>query len=535
MSKKYKETFRQSVFALLISQIIVKCLGLVHKLYLTNRNGFGDAGNAISSAGFQVYSLIISFSSIGIPGAISRLVAERSSRGDHKGAYKIFKISVLIFSIIGLCGSLTLAIFSKQIACYYLKIPEAQLSIIALAPSVFFSTIVAVFRGYFGGRENQKDTAKAQSIDQITRTISTIIFIEISVVLMSNTNTTVMAACANLSSTVANICEFLYLYKAFLKQRHEIGIDIKSSANVTRVRTLTIISEIVKVAVPISLTAVIGTIAKNIDSTTIVNKLKDVIGYEQAKIEYGILSGKVETLVSFPLSFNSAITTALLPSIVASKSNLKKREDRINKSITFGLTLTVPIIVTFLFYGEEILKLLFPNASSGAVILKISSISILFITITQMLNVVLYGIGKSKVPIIAVTCGVLVKALLNNILVPKVNLPIGGTKGAAIATVAYNSVIFTISLIAVKKYTNITIYKSNLIKPLICSSLMIFSSQIAYKILSVNINNIVGLLISLILGLIIYIISLFLVKILNKNEIFFIKFRKNSNARTLVK
>ena len=138
MSKKYKETFKQSVLALLISQIIVKVLGLVYKLYLTNRNGFGDEGNAISTAGYQVYALILSFTSVGIPGAISRLVAERSSVGDHKGAYRIFKVSIVLFSIIGLCGSLTLALFAEQIANNYLKIPEAKLSIIALAPSVFF-------------------------------------------------------------------------------------------------------------------------------------------------------------------------------------------------------------------------------------------------------------------------------------------------------------------------------------------------------------------------------------------------------------
>lgn len=527
MSKKYKETFKQSVFALLISQIIVKVLGLVYKLYLTNRNGFGDEGNAISTAGYQVYALILSFTSVGIPGAISRLVAERSSKGDHKGAYKIFKVSIIIFSIIGLCGSLTLVLFAEQIANNYLKIPEAKLSIIALAPSVFFSTIISVFRGYFGGRENQKDTAKGQSIDQITKTVSTIVFIEVSVMLMSNPNTRIMAACANFSSTVANIFEFLYLYSAFLKQRHEIGNDIRSSANGRPLRLVTIVMEIIKVAVPISLTAVIGTIAKNIDSTTIVNKLKDIIGYERAKVEYGILSGKVETLIAFPLSFNTAITTALLPSIVASRNNLKNKEDRINKSILFGTLITIPIIAIFIFFGDEILKLLFPNASSGATILKISSISILFITITQMLNVILYGIGKSRVPIIAVTCGVIVKAILNNILVPRVDLAVGGTKGAAIATVTYNVVIFAISLLAVKKYTNIKIYKSNIIKPILASIIMIYSSKVVINFLNFNIVN---LIISLLVGGVFYIISLFLLRILRKKDIFFIKLRKKQKT-----
>ena len=133
MSKKFKETFKQSVFALLISQIIVKCLGLIYKLYLTNRAGYGDEGNAISTSAYQVYALILSFTSVGISGAISRLVAERSSKGDHRGAYKIFKISIIIFSLIGLIGSVILSIFAKQIADNYLNIKEARLSI-----SLFF-------------------------------------------------------------------------------------------------------------------------------------------------------------------------------------------------------------------------------------------------------------------------------------------------------------------------------------------------------------------------------------------------------------
>ena len=76
MSKK-KETFFQSIVALMVSQIVVKILGLVYKLYLTNKNEFGDEGNAITSAAFQVYSLLLSVTSIGVPSAISKLVAER--------------------------------------------------------------------------------------------------------------------------------------------------------------------------------------------------------------------------------------------------------------------------------------------------------------------------------------------------------------------------------------------------------------------------------------------------------------------------
>ena len=62
-----KESFMKGVFVLMISQILVKVLGIVYKLYLTNREGFGDKGNAIYSSGFQIYALFLTISSVGIP------------------------------------------------------------------------------------------------------------------------------------------------------------------------------------------------------------------------------------------------------------------------------------------------------------------------------------------------------------------------------------------------------------------------------------------------------------------------------------
>ena len=91
--KNKKESLLKGVFTLLISQIFIKIIGLIYKLYLTNKDGFGDAGNAIYSSGFQIYALLLTFSSTGIPNAISKLVAERLAVGDNKGAHKIFKIA----------------------------------------------------------------------------------------------------------------------------------------------------------------------------------------------------------------------------------------------------------------------------------------------------------------------------------------------------------------------------------------------------------------------------------------------------------
>lgn len=71
------EGFMKSVLVLMISQVFIKLLGFVYRVYLTNREGFGDEGNAIYSGGYLIYALLLTISSIGVPNAISKLVSER--------------------------------------------------------------------------------------------------------------------------------------------------------------------------------------------------------------------------------------------------------------------------------------------------------------------------------------------------------------------------------------------------------------------------------------------------------------------------
>jgi len=157
--KNKKESFMQGVLAIMFSQVLIKILGLAYKVYLTNKEGFGDAGNAIYNAGFQIYALLLTISSIGVPGAISKLVSEKTAVGDYKGAHRIFKIALLTFSVIGFIGTLILFLGAGYISNYVLEIPEAEYTLIALSPSIFFVAISAVIRGYFNGMQNLTITA----------------------------------------------------------------------------------------------------------------------------------------------------------------------------------------------------------------------------------------------------------------------------------------------------------------------------------------------------------------------------------------
>ena len=405
VSGRKKETFMQGVVTLIFSQLLIKVLGLVYNLYLTNREGFGDQGNGIVSASYQIYAVLLTISSTGVPNAISKLVSERVAIGDHKGAYRIFKIAFATFAVIGLVGSLMLFFGANMIANQWLQIPDAEMTMVALSPAVFFVAISSVMRGYFNGRQNLKVTARSQTLEQIFKTTLTIILVEI-VAVISKTSTVWMAEGATLATTLATFVGFGYLYLFYKTRRKEIASEIRETVNYKYERVKDIVKKILLVSIPIALTAIMSSLNKNIDSFTVVRSLKQFMSEDMAVTQYGILGGKVDTLTSLPLSFNVAFATALVPAISAAKAvkDYKAIKQKSTFTLLMSMLIGLPCTVGMCIFAGPILNLLYPNASSGTLVLQISSLTIIFTILDQTINSILQGYGKLRVPAMALGC-----------------------------------------------------------------------------------------------------------------------------------
>ena len=528
IKKIRKETFMQSVLILMISQVFVKILGLLYKLYLTNKDGFGDKGNAIYGSGFQVYALLLTLSSMGIPNALSKMISERTAIGDHRGAHRVFKIALITFSVIGFCSSMILFFGAHTIANNFLQIPEAEMTLVALSPSIFFVSVISVIRGYFNGRENIRITAHSQSLEQIFKTVFTIIIVEL-LGLLSGMDTTVMAAGANLATCFSTGLCLAYLIVYYKKMKPIIANEIKSSVNYTPTRIRKTIKQIFSVSIPMSLSSIFGVLNKNVDSMTVVRGLKNFMTEEAAKVQYGILNGKVDTLITIPMSFNMAFATALIPSMshATAIGDTKTIKKRIKFTILVSILIGLPCMVGMILYAKQILQLLFPNATSGAFIYQISCISIIFVLLEQTIGASLHGIGKVFVPAVALAVGGIVKLILNLILVP-INTDIfilGGTAGAALATAICHIIAVSIEMRCLKKSINIKFEKIKfIIKPLVAVLVMSVTSKLLYEFLILNINSNLSLIISIFFSLIIYIFMVFFLRIFSKEEIFMIPY-----------
>ena len=512
-----KESLVKGILSLFLSQILIKIIGLAYKLYLTNKEGFGDAGNAIYSSGFQIYALLLTFSSTGVPNAISKLVSERLAVGDNKGAHKVFKIAFVTFGMIGLFGSILLFLGAKIIAKDWIQIPEAEYSLMALSPSIFFVSITAVIRGYFNGRQNFSATAKSQTLEQIFKTVFTIALVEL-VIILGKQNTTIMAGAANLATTVATISSFIYIYFYYRLRRREIGQEIIGTVNYKPTRVRKTIKQILTVAMPISLSSLISSFNKNIDSFTIVRFLKQITTEQEAKIQYGILSGKIDSLCSLPLSFNIAFVTALVPNIARLMAKGKKEEVRKKSEqfILISILISLPITVIMFIYAEPILTLLFPNAKSGAMYLRVSSVSIIFMILAQTINGILQGIGKVNVPAISFGIGMIFKFICNIFLIPNPKI---GIFGAIFGNIICNVIAFAISVTILFKNLRIKIqFKKCILKPILATVMMSLGSIFLYNKLECIKLSYMAIIVTLLISVLIYVVSIVGLRVLSDNS-----------------
>ena len=516
-----KNSILKNVTVLLFSQVIIKIIGIIYKLYLTNKTEYADTGNAIFSASFQVYAIFLTICSMGVPNAIATLISSKFAVGDNNGAYRVLKVAIAIFGSIGFFGSTILYYFSNFIADVYLDMPETAMVLKVLAPSIFIVSISAVLKGYFNGKEKMDITAKALSIEQIAKTSLTVVIVEI-LSHISNKNTIIMVCGVALVTSLCSIINCLYMYINYIRNRKEIWTDIITSKNYKKERKREIIKGIFKVTLPISVCALIGSFNKTIDAFTIVKIAKGYLEESEAVRQYGILSGKIENLVTIPFSFNMAITTSMLPIIAKYKArgDIEKNREIIKFAILIGIIISMPFFIMMYTFPTQILQILFPNASDGSLMLKISSLGIIIAVIIQTINGYFQATGKMNIQIIIILISSMIKLALNIILIsnPKI-----GIYGAAISNVVSYLITLLILISYIKLHEKIKFeIKKFILKPAIICCIMYIIMKITYKIVLIN-SQLIKTFTSIALGMTVYLILIIATKLITKRELKLLK------------
>ena len=162
MSKK-KNTLLRNTSILMAATIISRVIGLLYRSPLGET--IGNEGLGYYSTASNLYTILLLISSYSIPMAVSKIVSERLALKEYRNAHRVFRGALLYAVIVGGIAALVAFFGGKFLLPYNQQ--NAILALRVLAPTIFFSAILGVLRGYFQAHSTMMPTSISQIIEQI--------------------------------------------------------------------------------------------------------------------------------------------------------------------------------------------------------------------------------------------------------------------------------------------------------------------------------------------------------------------------------
>lgn len=512
--------------------ILVRVIGLIYRIPL-NRI-LGESGMGYYGTAFEIYNVLILLSSQSMPLAVSKIVSEKLEKKQYRNAHKVFKGALIYGITIGVIFGMLAFFGADWISVKIYKLPQVAIPLRILAPTLTVACVLGVLRGYFQGMGNMIPTSVSQIFEQIVNAVvSVIAAYELgaygySLSKMADESETFRASYSAAGGTLGTLCGavtaliimIIILYRHFGSINSNIRKDITKSVDSYGTITKVIVFTITPVLISTTIYN-IGNLLDNPIFQNIMYSISPESTEAQRSAVYGNYTGIYRTLTTMPIAIASALSTAIVPSLVRSyvagdKSVVK---NKIDMALKFSMIIAFPCGMGLSVLGVPINKLLFGSSGDGAAPMMVFSIfTVIAFSLSTISNAILQGIDKLKVPIknSAISLGLHLIILPCLLIVFKLNI-----YGVVIGDILFGATVSVLNAMSIKKYLN---YRQNMfetfVKPFICAGVMGAGCFGIYKLFNGLIKiNAISTIFAIMVAVVIYALMLVITKTVTEDEL----------------
>ena len=355
MSKK-KNTLLRNTSILMAATIISRVIGLLYRSPLGET--IGNEGLGYYSTASNLYTILLLISSYSIPMAVSKIVSERLALKEYRNAHRVFHGALLYAVIVGGVAALVAFFGGKFLLPYNQQ--NALLALRVLAPTIFFSAVLGVLRGYFQAHSTMMPTSISQIIEQVFNAAFSIgaawFFIQ-----QFATNDTEHAKFGAAGGTLgtgagvlAGLCFMLIVYGVNRKT------ILRKVARDTRHREESyreIFQVLFLMVTPVIFTTFIYNCNAYLDNYLFFT----ILGWhgenqKALNAAYGEFSNYYVTLINVPLAMASASASAMMPEVSScyATGDLDEANDKILETIRLTMFISIPAAVGLEFWHSRL-------------------------------------------------------------------------------------------------------------------------------------------------------------------------------------
>lgn len=575
-----KQSVLNGAMMLMFAVLLVKVIGLLFKIPLTDM--IGAAGRGYFNSAYEIYTPIFAISMAGLPVAVSRMVAENIALGNYREPRMIRKVSQRLFIIVGITGTLILLAAAYPYSRYVANIRSLP-AVLCVAPSIFFCCYMSTYRGYYEGLRNMTPTAISQVVEALGKLVVGLVLAKLVTQTGMGQYESGMLASGNVSATVfgnevTSLAEANSVITPWAAAGAVMGVTIGSAAaalfltiyykikgdGITRTQLVNseksapsdkLAKDMIKIAVPMVISALILNITNLVDTVTIQSRLTSAIESDSAtilqmhseaineavRLSRINISDSAEIVkylwgsYGMALDFRNLVPNltlqlgiSALPALAAAWAVKDKKGTKSTIELVLRICMLIGLPAGFgmAALATPLLTLIYGRGSSSDAISVVAPIMVAYGIATALMAVstpitnMLQAIGRTDIPVKSVIVGAICKITCNFILVgnPKINV-----YGAVVGTILFYVVIVACNLTSLLRISKVKVnWASILVKPLVCAALCGITAFASYGLLSKifpagNTESILNMgtvstVIAVGLAVIVYAISLLLVK-----------------------
>ena len=563
--KRKNQSLLNGALVLSLATIIVKVIGVIYKIPLSNM--IGTVGRGYFDSAYNLYVPIYTISMAGLPVAISNMVSKAMAMGHYRDVRIIHKVAKRIFLIVGIIGTIAMLGLAYPYAMSARNM-DVLPAVFIITPSIFFCCVMSSYRGYYNGLSNMTPTAVSQVFEAVGKLIFGLMCarwvisygysrFEAGLTVFGRTVTNEAEALSAIypyaaAGAAAGVTLGTVLGMVYLLIMHKFqGDKITNQELATAPRpekSGVIAKNLIKFAIPVALSSLVFSITNLIDSITIQNRLEHMIVNNLYYIRnlysaelVGILDADIKSFLygaySLSLDFRNLIPSitmtlgiSAIPTLSAAWAVKNKQKIKVSVESVLRVTMLVampcgigmgvlaqPILAAFYGSGESA-----SGISIAAPVLTAYGFSIFLMALSQPMTNMLQALDKTKIPLISLSIGAIAKLIANFIFVaiPSINV-----NGAVIGTIVCYVIIFVIDFFALLATTKIKInLVSVFVKPIFSGVLCGIGAYTSYGIFNrflpdFSVKNLFCLAVAIGFGGIIYVISMLLIKGIAKDDI----------------
>ena len=474
-SGQKQNTFFGGAAILAVGILVVKLIGMFYKIPLVNI--IGQEGTADFNNAYNIYAVLLTISTAGLPVAVSKLVSEANALGRRNQVKRIFRLALAAFLTLGVLSFMVMY-FKADWLAGLMHDSKAAAGIRTLAPAVICVGCLAAFRGYSQGHSNMTPTSVSQIIEALCKLV---VGLGLAYWLVSAGQPSHVAAAGAITGvTVGTVVALAYMLLSFAvtRSRERLTDDIPDSNG-------KIMGDILRIAIPITLSSSMVGIVTVIDSSLVQGQLQNVLlenpdswllyakfmdlsALESARnlwmntlaagesitmevLEFHVEQGSAHAValhealesVSRAIYGNysgalniynlpSSLMVAMTASVIPAVSGALARKDRkgaaniTSSALRISAMLAFPMGMGLFVLGTPIIKLLFSslNPELAGPLLSTLGLATVFVCMMLVCNSILQANGFVNLPVVVMVLGGVVKIVsnYNMVAIPKVGI-----------------------------------------------------------------------------------------------------------------